>query len=520
MASSLASYPISNVRSTGALNIDEVAKFLRLCAIWMGLIFGPVWLVSWLVGEFIPHMIYNVFLQPSIVANQQPPTSPLMWINILQALVPLIAVMVFIPINAMFMVLCERRALALFTVRKGPNRVGPDGMAQTAADAVKLLFKEDITPDGADPVLFTLAPIVFFAPSIFGAIPLLAAVTNNHPLFMQTNLPTGIFFVLAMSAIPVVALVMGGWASNNKYSMVGGLRSAAQAISYELPLVLSIVTLCYLAGTLDVVDIATMQSVRSQEEAQQLTNVQRMRAVDVFPFTQNEQLPEALTAPRSAGLFHWNIFANGVLEFDVKNPQQAIDWAGDHWGRLLAAIGLVVCCFILFGLYMISACAEINRIPFDLPEAESELVSGFNTEYSGIKFAIFFLAEFTNLFIVATIATVLFLGGGSSPIPGFLDPEFFQKYIFIPIGNALGKPADTDELRWLIGSLFNPVTLSAWLWVILKVYTIVFFAILVRGTLPRFRIDQLMAFCWKRLIPLSLIVFLACAYLREIVTRG
>ena len=181
-------------------------------------------------------------------------------IEICKAITPLVAVMVFIPINAMFMVLLERRALALFTRRKGPNRVGPDGALQTAADAVKLLLKEDITPTGADAVMFTLAPIVFFAPSIFGAIPLLAAVTNNNSLFQITDLPTGIFFVLAASSIPVVGIVMGGWASNNKYSLMGGLRSAAQAISYEIPLVLSIVTICLLAGTLDVVSIAKQQS--------------------------------------------------------------------------------------------------------------------------------------------------------------------------------------------------------------------------------------------------------------------
>src|SRR6185437_398035 len=153
------------------------------------------------------------------------------------------------------------------------------------------------------------------------------------------------------------------------------------------------------------------------------------------------------------------------------------------------------------------ACAEINRIPFDLPEAESELVSGYNTEYSGIKFAIFFLAEFTNLFIVATIASVMFLGGGASPIPYFLDGHMFAA-LFTAIGKGIGL-TDSNPLAWLLGSLLNPITFSLWFWVTVKVYSIVLLAILVRGTLPRFRIDQLMDFGWMRLIPLSLILFLA-----------
>jgi NADH-quinone oxidoreductase subunit H len=373
------------------------------------------------------------------------------------------------------------------------------------------LFKEDITPNGADAAMFTLAPIIFFAPSIFGAMPLLAAVTYNHPLFVTMNLPTGIFFVLAMSSIPVVALVMAGWASNNKYSLVGGLRSAAQAISYEIPLVLSLITICYVMGTLDVVEIGAKQTVWTPEQARALIAVQSAAPLDVF-----NRAAELPTAPMAAGLFNWNVLGNGALTFDPKilTDGTLLSVASKNVGQIIASIVFALCCIMLLGIYMTGACAEINRIPFDLPEAESELVSGYNTEYSGIKFAIFFLAEFTNLFIVATIATVMFLGGGSSPIPGFLDPWFFQQYVFFPIGDALGAASTANkEVMYLLGSLLNPVTLSGWLWVVLKVYTIVFFAILVRGTLPRFRIDQLMDFGWKRLIPLSLILFLGVAFL-------
>jgi NADH-quinone oxidoreductase subunit H len=463
MTSSVASNPFLPA-DTGVANWWEVFKFGRLVAFWMAVIFGLVWAACWVVGVVLPVGIENITAMPMEVRVNVA--------NVCRFLVPLISVMVFIPINAMFMVLQERRLLALFTVRKGPNRVGIlgmnwDGMFQTAADAVKLLLKESITPRGADGAMFTLAPIVFFAPSVFGALPLLAAVTAYHPLFQMVNLPTGIFFVLSMSSIPVVGIVMGAWASNNKYSLVGGLRSAAQAISYEIPLVLSLIVVCMIVGTLDLVQIARFQ-----------------------------QSPTGV-AEATGGFWLWNVFGGPAVEhaFRSGNP-----------GAMAAAAGLGVSMLILFGIYLIGACAEINRIPFDLPEAESELVSGYNTEYGGIKFAIFFLAEFTNLFIVSTIATVMFLGGGASPIPGFLDANFWN--------NAAGflKSFPTPELTF-----FDPVTFAAVTWGLTKVYTLVFIAVLVRGTLPRFRIDQLMDFGWKRLIPLTLILMLAVSYLKEFV---
>jgi NADH-quinone oxidoreductase subunit H len=450
-------------------NIIEIQKLTALILIWLSLIFLPVWIVAWGVGIFLPMLLANYPGQASSLITE-----------LLKALTPLIAVMVFIPINAMFMVLLERRALALFTMRSGPNRVGPDGLLQTAADAVKLLFKEDITPTGADAFMFTLAPIVFFAPSIFGALPLLTAVTNNSDLFQMVSLPTGIFYVLAASSVPVVGIVMGGWASNNKYSLMGGLRSAAQAISYEIPLVLSIVTMCLLAGTLDVVKI-------SQQQA--------------------------------GGLLNWNILGGGALvgvnkalesvihpEFGLGTPSEILsNYYPEGPLSFFSTAILIISTIILFGIYITGACAEINRIPFDLPEAESELVSGYNTEYSGIKFAIFFLAEFTNLFIVSTIAVVMFLGCGDCPLPIWLNP-LANKAI---LDGASAAFAPLINLH-----LIDPTTFWAAIWVITKTYALVFFAVLVRGTLPRFRIDQLMAFGWKRLIPLSLVVFLFVVFAR------
>jgi NADH-quinone oxidoreductase subunit H len=327
--------------------------------------------------------------------------------------------------------------------------------------------------------MFTLAPIIFFAPSIFGALPLLAAVTNNHTLFQVVNLPTGIFYVLAASSIPVVGIVMGSWASNNKYSLMGGLRSAAQAVSYEIPLVLSLVTICLLAGTLDVVKIAEQQS---------------------------------------GGLLNWNFFGGGAL-IGLNRALLAATTGGataffalinGYYPHgllsLLAVLILIGCTVALFAIYLIGACAEVNRIPFDLPEAESELVSGYNTEYSGIKFAIFFLAEFTNLFIVSTIAVVMFLGAGDCPVPPWLNPLTNQ---------AITQPFATILSPLINGlHLIDPTTFWAAIWVISKTYVLIFFAVLVRGTLPRFRIDQLMAFGWKRLIPLTLIIFVLVAFAR------
>jgi len=450
-------------------NVAEIRKLTTLSVVWLTITFTAVWLVCWLVGIGVPMGLDVLFHYQNDLLNE-----------ILRFAVPALAILVFIPINAMFMVLLERRALAIFTVRKGPNRVGPDGYLQTMADAVKLLLKEDITPTGADAVMFTLAPIIFFAPSIMGAVPLLAAVTGDHAFFHVLNLPTGIFYVLAASAIPVVALVMAGWASNNKYSLVGGLRSAAQAISYEIPLVLSIISVCLMAGTLDMVKISNQQA---------------------------------------GGILNWNILGGGALTGIDRfigaqlNHSEAGAVLQSYYPfgiwSAIAVVILIVCLIISCSLYLTGACAEINRIPFDLPEAESELVSGYNTEYSGMKFAIFFLAEFTNLFVVASITTVMFLGAGDNPIP----PYLLDKIPGLSAGVAMLRESPICSQLHLI----NPETLFGTLWVIFKVYSLVFFAILIRGTLPRFRIDQLIAFGWKRLIPLSLVVFLVLVFARGFV---
>lgn len=315
-----------------------------------------------------------------------------------------------------FMVLMERKVLAWVTQRKGPNRVGPWGLLQTVADGVKLLFKEDIMMPHQDKFLFSMAPIIFFAPTfvIYALIPF----TNK---LLGINLVLGLLFVFALSSLSVVGIVLAGWGSNNKYSLLGGMRSAAQAISYEIPLVLSAMGVALAAGTLNIREIVETQNAGG------------------------------------FGLFSW------------------------YWISILP---------MSFLIFWISSIAEVNRIPFDLPEAESELVSGYNTEYSGMKFALFFLAEYASLFGMSALMVVLFFGGYYSPIGGLLLDKIFH--------------------------IKDPMLLQLEMatWMILKTYVFIGMAMLIRGTLPRLKPDQLMGFSWKFLIPLSLVNIFLIAFIK------
>jgi len=332
---------------------------------------------------------------------------PRVFAEITWPLFPFICIAALLIFVVIFLVLMERKVLAWLTIRKGPNRVGPNGFLQTFADAIKLLFKEDIMPSETNKILFTLAPIVVFVPImvIYGLMPF-----TEH--FVAINLAVGLFLVFALSSITTVGIVLAGWASNNKYSLLGGMRSAAQAISYEVPLVIAVLSIAALAGSLNLTEIVKAQT---------------------------------------GGVFAWNIFP--------------------------AFIGFIV----LF----ICAIAEVNRIPFDLPEAESELVSGYNTEYSGMKFALFFLAEYAALFVISVLVVTLFLGGYLPPLNDYLSVIFF--------GEAIKNP-----------TLMNAfIHLEQGFWLVAKVYVLLFLIIWIRGTLPRLRADQLMSFSWKFLLPLA-----------------
>src|SRR6266700_425010 len=344
--------------------------------------------------------------------------------TIIQLLVVIGAIMLSVPM----LVWMERKVVADFQVRIGPNRVGPYGLLQSFADGIKLFFKEDIIPLHVDKALFLIAPVVMMLPALtmFAVIPFGPAVqvggqsyplqiaVGRHPGGVPFDIPVGVLYVLAISSLGVYGVVLSGWSSNSKYSLLGGLRSSAQMVSYELPMGLAVVAVVMIAsrnqGTLSMASIVQAQS---------------------------------------GGIQNWNAFCVGFG---------------------------VIPGFVAFCVYMICGIAETNRAPFDLPEAETELVAGYHTEYSSMKFAMFFLAEYANMVNVAAVATTLFLGGWQSPIP-----------ISMPIapGGALEA----------LGGIF---------WFVLKVFLIILFYMWLRATLPRLRYDQLMGFAWKGLVPVSL----------------
>jgi NADH-quinone oxidoreductase subunit H len=301
----------------------------------------------------------------------------------------------------------ERKALARIQARIGPNRAGPWGIIQPIADAVKLIFKEEMIPGRADKLLFILAPVITVIPALIitAVIPWGRSITifGREINLYLADINVGILYLGAVASIAVYGIVLAGWSSNNKYAMLGGLRSTAQMISYELALGLTFVSVTLLAGSMSLVDIVEAQG------------------------------------------------ANGILGWIVWNLSQPL-------------------AFIIF---LIAGMAETNRSPFDMPEAEQELTAGYHVEYSGMKFALFFMAEYIKIIAVSMIAATLFLGGYMGP---FLD-----------------------QLPWL-----GPVYLF------IKTMIMIFVFIWVRATLPRFRYDRLMAFGWKVLLPLSLLnVFIA-----------
>ena len=347
----------------------------------------------------------------------------------LQFVVTFVVAFGFVLTNAMFLSYVDRKVLALVQDRLGPYHTGPQGLLQPVADVVKLLLKEDIHSSSGDKWVFLLAPAVFLAP-IIGAF----AVLPFSPYIELPGiaLATGIVYYVAMSSIDVIGVIMAGWGSNNKYSLIGGLRSAAQMISYELPLVLALVSIVMLTsvlaggnsgiGTVSIKEIMQFQDV-------------------------------------------WHNTNNPILDFLFGG---FTPWA---WFLLVQPLMLLV--------YFICGVAETNRPPFDLPEAESELVAGYLTEYSGARWAMFFLGEYGNMTIVSAIATYLFLGGWSGPGVSYLT--------------GLGTPV------WgLIGNVL------ALIYFVTKVYVVCFIFVWVRATLPRLRADQLMQFAWLILIPLTL----------------
>ena len=299
----------------------------------------------------------------------------------IRAIVGLVGVLAFVLFNALLLVWAERKVAGHMQRRLGPKEVGPYGLLQSIADSLKLLGKEILTPRFVDRPLYYLAPIIVFIPSLVAFV-----VIPFDARLQVRDINVGIVLILAFSSLNVIAILLAGWSSMNKYSLIGGIRSVSQNVAYEIPLLLSLLPVILLAGSLSLKEIVEAQSKV------------------------------------------WFIFYQPVA----------------------------------FVIYFICAVAETNRTPFDLPEAESELVAGFHTEYSGMRFAMFFLAEYTNVFIVSAIATTFFLGGYKGPVlPGII-------------------------------------------WFFLKSYLLVFIIMWFRWTFPRVRFDQLLNFSWKFLIPLAL----------------
>ena len=362
------------------------------------------------------------------------------WLDILQFVVAFLSFFGFVLTSAIILILAERKIMAYMQDRVGPVHTGPWGLLQTVADVGKLLMKEDIHAGQTDKALFILAPSVFLGPVIaaFAVLPL-----SPYVGVPGTALATGIVYYVAMSSIDVVGVIMAGWSSNNKYSLIGGLRSAAQMISYELPLVLALVGVVMLTSILANSGLGTI-SVR---------DVVSYQTTSAYPF-------------------------KGIGFFDFVF-QGFTPWA---WFFLQQPLMVII--------YYICGLAETNRPPFDLPEAESELVAGYLTEYSGMRWGLFYLGEYGNMTIVSAIATYLFLGGFSGPGVAFLT--------------------GLNNVGW--GLLGNLLAIG---YFITKVYFLCFVFIWVRSTLPRLRADQLMQFAWLILIPVTLfnIIVTALIYL-------
>jgi NADH-quinone oxidoreductase subunit H len=367
---------------------------------------------------------------------------------------PLVVTLVIIalfPLVAGYIVLVERKVLADFQVRLGPMRVGPHGLLQPIADALKLLLKEDIIPTDSDRALFWFAPVIstFTGLAAFSVIPF----TN---VIKVADVNVGLLVISAMSAVGILGIILGGWASNSHYPLLGALRSAAQLVSYEVALAFALLSGVMSAGTLSMVGIVQAQADRGV----------------------------------------WFVF--------------------DNWGFMI----------VPFAVYIIAATAETNRAPFDLPEAESELVAGFHTEYSGFRWALYFLAEYANIFVVSSVAVTLFWGGWLRPFPsvGWLDIPLnmvFPVVLFagsglmtFPLVKRLKEPIQQKVLvgvallLLVIAALFavpmiNHAVMGLF-WFLLKVSCIIYLMIWFRGTFPRFRYDQLMNIGWKVAIPVGM----------------
>lgn len=330
-----------------------------------------------------------------------------------------ISLLAFVAVYALMGVWAERKISALIQDRVGPVETGKFGLIQTFADIIKLLQKEDLVPATANKFLFSLAPVLVFTSVFMGF-----AVLPFSPDYISSNINIGLFYFMAIISIEVIGILMAGWASNNKYAFLGSIRSIAQIIAYEIPAGISVLAAVMMYQSLNLQDIAYQQGIYSSEK------------IYFMGFWEVNNV---------GGIFSWGIFQAPHL--------------------FIAAI-----------IYFIASLAESNRTPFDIPEAESELVAGFHVEYSGFKFGALFLAEYAMMFLTSMVLVILFLGAWYSPLPNIASFELADY---------------TNGTFWGI------------FWILIKTFLLVIVQMWVRWTLPRFRADQLMNFCWKVLIPVS-----------------
>jgi NADH-quinone oxidoreductase subunit H len=373
--------------------------------------------------------------------------------------------------TAFLIIYMEMKVIALMNLRIGPDRVGPFGSLLSVVHGLKVLMKEDFSPTGVDRIVFTLAPIVVFMATVMALL-----VIPFAPGLFGQDFNIGLLYFFAIGGMSVVGLLMAGWSSFNKYSLLGGLRSAAQVISYEIPLTLSVVGLLLLAGTMSINTIVLLQG------------------------------PRMVDGIAVGGWFtDWFVF---------KQPLGAL-------------------------IFFIAATAEANRTPFDLTEADSEIVAGFATEYSGMRFGFFFFAEYVNVFIISALTVTLFFGGWNAPFawpwpvtlsldPGGLGIGLLLLVAIVPVVLTLAFAAPiwiaSSRIKgwqaliggFVLANLFIVAVIGAWayigldwvaglLWFLGKTYAFVFTFVWMRGTLPRVRIDQLMDFAWKWMLPASLL---------------
>lgn len=360
---------------------------------------------------------------------------------------PLILVLLVIGLNVIIGVYSERKISAFMQDRLGPMEVGKWGLLQLFADLFKLFQKEDIVPTAADSKLFKFAPSMILAALISGF-----AVMPLNANLQGSATSVGVFFLLAIISLDVIGILMAGWASNNKYSLLGAMRSVAQIISYEVPLGLSVLCVIVISQTLNLQEISYQQGIFS-EETNYLFGIKKF-GIDTTDI---------------GGFLTWNIFRSPFL-------------------------------LIVYVIFFIATLAEANRAPFDLPEAESELISGYHTEYSGFRFAIFMLSEYGIMLLVTLLGAVLFLGSWNTPLPN-IGPVKLADW-------TSGTPGSISSHLW--GAF----------WLFLKAYFGIFIHMWVRWTLPRLRVDQLMHLCWKVLTPFALVLLFISAIWRMLMITG